>query len=290
MKSKFTLLVISLLLFNNIIAQQFHTNFLGKDFINYKNTFFKINPTSDKGYSYSFYSKIGDCEKSYNENVIYPVNNEIYRTNKDSLLNKVFLVENIFTKKGIVINDVNLLEEPVFLLKELNTNNYIYYKYDVSSEYYFPFLTSEIKYNTIALCEKIERVVDEFTNEISINSPFSEADFNSPVVLYKSIKNGKSVYYLSLDTYGSTLNVLEKGVSILFTDGTKFNKPLTSIDVDADGDGYKYSAFIPLTLLETKFFTTKQIKKFRLYIYDEEVSTTFSEKFKHYVKCVIEKK
>jgi hypothetical protein len=139
------------------------------------------------------------------------------------------------------------------------------------------------------LCNQIDRTVDEFTNEVQISTPYS-LNSGDDVMLLKYIKNGKTIYYLSLETNGSTLNYATKGVSIIFEDGTKFSKPTAAIDVDVADYGYKYSAFITLTLLEAQIFTKKRIKKFRLYIYDGVVSSQAAEKFTIYSKCVIDKK
>ncbi len=109
------------------------------------------------------------------------------------------------------------------------------------------------------------------------------------MIIYKHINKGKSVYYLSLRTYGSTVNVNETGVIILFTDGTKWTRQ-SKIDVDAESSGFEYSAFITLALTDLTTFSTKKIKKFRLYIYDEVVNSSDADKFKLFVKCVKETK
>jgi hypothetical protein len=138
-------------------------------------------------------------------------------------------------------------------------------------------------------CEKIVRKSDDFTNEIQINSPIIETGQIASMIIYKILESGDVMFFLSLQTYGNTLNVGETGVILLFDDGTKMNKPSEEIDVDAHAKGFKYSAFISLTETEVISLSTKKIKKFRLYIYDEAVNPDFADKFTHYVKCVLDK-
>lgn len=129
---------------------------------------------------------------------------------------------------------------------------------------------------------RLKREVDEITNEIKIKSPYS-----MNAVILKYIKEGNSTYYLSLNAKGYTVSVGEKGVTILFTDGSKFVKPNAEIDVEAENGYYNYSAFLRLNKSEIKLFEDKIIKKFRLYIYDSELELNDAEVFKSYVSCII---
>jgi len=139
------------------------------------------------------------------------------------------------------------------------------------------------------VCSRIERKVDEIEGEIQLNSPLINGSALSSLIIYKDIKNGKAVYYLSLKTRGSTVVVDGKGATILFTDGTKLKKE-EDIDVDSDESGFKYSAFITLTPADLVTFSTKKIKMFRLYIFDKIVSPEDSEEFTAYVSCIKKQK
>ena len=119
----------------------------------------------------------------------------------------------------------------------------------------------------------IEREKDDFTNEITIRT-----DVLKPISITKVINNNKAVYYLSLQTMGSTVNYNIKGVYLLFTDGKKWVKLNEDIDIDYD-DGFNYSTFIKLTPLELRLFQTKKVDKFKLYIYEQNVGLNDSEKF-----------
>lgn len=289
-KQIFVLTTLLVMTFSTLIAQTFKENFLGDDFMQYKGAYFKLKDNAISGFSHAFYDDLKYCQKSYDNNVIYPDTKYKFNTVKDSLVNRIFLVEDIIGKDGNTFSGGAYFDKPIFLLRDTTSNQAIYYLYDKQYEHNFPFLTSQITIDINALCSKIEKRTDDFTNEVTINNPIIEGRQISSMILYKTVKSGKVSYSLSLRTYGSTVNVGETGVIILFDDGTKISKPTVKIDVDTDEKGFEYSAYIPLTETEVKSLTTKKIKKFRLYIYDKEVSPGFAEKFTYYVKCVMEKK
>jgi hypothetical protein len=285
-----TALFFFLVIYGNMNAQQFEKNFLGDDYMFYQNAYFTINQENEIGFKYCFYETLEACQHSFGSNVLYACDIERVKTSKDSLVNKIFVVENIVNKRGEKLTGEATYEDPIFILKDTTSKRVIYFKFNKTTESYFPFLTTKTTYNPTILCEQNMREVDEFTNEININTPYPGLSESTSVILYKSIKTGKTVYYLALQTNGSTLNVSKQGVTVLFEDGTKFSKPTAELDVDAADDGYAYSAFIPITLSEVQIFTKKRIKKFRLYIYDGEITPQSAEKFTIWSKCVMESK
>jgi hypothetical protein len=288
MKKLLILAIIQILISLNLYSQTFKNTYLGVEYLGYKGVFFKLVDNPIFGLDFSFYNDLKYCQKQFDINVIYPSKNA-YTTSKDSLINRIFLVEDIIDKNGKSIIVQSLGEPPIFKLIDTLNKQIIYYKYNDKSSSSFPFLTTPIKINLDAICKNIERKVDDFTNEVKINSPLSENYKMCDMIIYKDIKNGKSVYTLSLTAYGSTANVGGKGVIILFEDGTKINKPTVEIDVEANSSNFEYSAYITLNLNDLKLLSTKKIDKYRLYIYDK-VNGSFAEKFQYYVKCVIDKK
>jgi len=286
MKKNYLLLLL-LFCFTQSYAQKFAANFLGEDFKRYKGKLFKINNQATS-FLHTFYERLEYLQSSYDNHVIYPEKEYKFNTTKDSLINRVFKVEDIVNKTGAPYTGETYLENPIFILADTLTKQKIYYKYDAKYEHSFPFLTSPISYNEVELCADIEKNVDEFTGETKWSTPMSNRFELSRTILYKYAKKGKVNYYLSLRTTGSTLNVNEAGVIILFTDGTRFSRNI-KIDVEADKDGYEYSAFIPLVAADLIAFSTKTIKKFRLYIYDESINNVEADKFKIYVKCLRKK-
>lgn len=286
----FTLSAFLIFKLGSLNAQTFMQNYLGGDFMMYKGVLFKLNESAISGFSHAFYSDLRYCQRMYDNNVIYPDTKYTFNTQKDSLLNKIFRVEDIIGKDGNPFLGNSYSEKPIFLLRDTTSKQSIYYIYDKEYEHNFPFLTTKITFDMNAICSNIEYQKDDFTSEITISNPVIEGGSVSPMILYKVIKGGKTAYYLSLQAYGTTINVGATGAIILFDNGTKMNKPTAKVDVEYDGTGYAYSTWIPLTEIEAKTLTTKKINKFRLYIYDEEVNPGFAEKFTVYVKCVLERK
>lgn len=266
----------------------FEHNFLGEEFTLYKGTLLKLIDNPISGFNHAFYADLKYCQSAYDNNVIYPDKKYNFVTVKDSLKNRVFLVEDIIDKTGKEWNETSnsyYFAKPIFVLKDTLNGQKIYYKYDKEYEHNFPFNTSKINYPADYFCSKIDKQIDDFTNEVKFSSPLMSGRQLSSMIIYKHINKGKTVYYLSLRTYGSTVNVNENGVIILFQDGTKWSRA-SKIDVEADSKGFEYSAFITLTPADLTTFTTKKIKKFRLYIYDEEVNSSDAEKFRLYTQCI----
>ncbi len=130
------------------------------------------------------------------------------------------------------------------------------------------------------LCAKIETEIDKFTGERNFTSPILD-----DVHFIKSIKSGRTVYYLSLSTIGSTPSY-GKGVYVLFNDGSKISKPLEENDVDVNsGRGFDITAFISLNPSDIKMLSEKVISDFRIYIYDQKVLE--GEKYRSYFKCMV---
>jgi hypothetical protein len=140
--------------------------------------------------------------------------------------------------------------------------------------------------DTISPCSMIERNIDESTNEVKLNSPRS----TTLGIILKYIKDEKQNYYLRLFAKGSIVEYDIKGVTIIFSDGSKILKPMVKIKFDFDSSigatGCRYSAFIPLTLLDLQKLSTTNISKIRLHIFDNEIDSIESEKFTQYVNCI----
>jgi hypothetical protein len=266
----------------------FRKNFIGEDFLKYKGAIFKLDTSViEPSLNYSFYSDFKYCYSALNSKVVYPCKDRYYTTCKDSLKNRQFLVKNIVTKYGVE-SKAGDIEDPIFVLEDNKTKQIIYYRYNRSHEYLFPFLTSEIYYNSDDYCDKVSVVKDDFTDKITISSPYYVSVENYPVVIFRFVKNGQSNYYLSLHSQGSTVNVDIRGVIVIFDDGTKWTNN-SEIDVDATENGFDYKAFIKLTPSDLSLFSTKRISKYRLYIYDTSLNYHKSSVIKIFINCVIDR-
>lgn len=137
-----------------------------------------------------------------------------------------------------------------------------------------------------SLCHKIERNVDDMTGKITLSSPSEEAI--PPLKLIKVILEKDTLYLFRLRTNGITLNTSEKGVIILFTDGTKMIKETKiSVDVGDEPNTWLYKANITASSEDLKTLATKTIKKFRLFIYDKDINEKEGNNFKEYVNCIL---
>ena len=290
MTKKLLLLFVLVTTFLKAQAQTtFQNNFLKEDFSFYKGVLIKLSDNPIQGFNNTFYSDLKYCQSAYDSNVIYPDTKYKFSTVKDSLMNRIFLVESIVDKTGKEWNETSktgYFDKPIFVLKDTITAQKIYYIYNQEYESNFPFLTSKIVFPADYFCAKIVKKKDDFTNELKFSSPLMNGRKISSMIIYKNVNNGKSVYYLSLETNGSTVNVNITGVIILFQDGTKWERPAEKIDVKTGSKGFTYSAFITLTPADLITFSTKKIKKFRLYIYDEDVYSSDADRFKLYTECI----
>lgn len=270
-------------------AQSFQPNFLGADYLRYKGVFLKVDPKAS-GLSHMFYKDLKDSSTPYSSAVLYPQVKYTFNTIGDSLANRVFVVENIVGEDGNAFEgNASLPDNPIFILKDTANNKTIYYRYDVKFEHRFPFITSKIQFDKKQLCSEIDRSVDDFTGAVTLSSPLSNGFKLTQLSIQKKVTKAVTRYYLSLRAYGSSAVVDGKGVIILFTDGSKLSKTV-DIDVEVDKDQYEYTAFIPVTQADLLVLSTKKIKKYRLYIFDEEVSASEADKFRLFTKCVMESK
>ena len=278
---------------NTKTTKNFKRIFLEDRVLEYKGTLLKIDTTNTGGFGFCFYNDLKYLQDDSNRNILYP-DNSLFKTDMNKLKNRTFLVQRVIDASGNEITaDKKILYTDKVILDLIDTLNkeVLFFKYNIKYHTAFPFLCNlnapELT-NSDIYKKKLSITNDEFTGEITTNNPYD----TKGAVIYKYSKkvNGKMTdnFYLSLDACGSTLNVAEKGVIILFDDGSKFEKPNAEIDVDYKGEycTYKYSCIIPLTKTELLTFSKKKIKKYRLYIYDEELSPEISEDFKQYCGAI----
>lgn len=290
---------ISCFLFLSIIqtsAQTLASSFLGEDFVLYNGAYLKVDTSAPALAFYeSFFLSLDDIKNSdFQKDVLYACkfeqkggSNWWRHTFKDSIANKTYLVEDIIDKNGLPFNHTSFLEKIIFKLTDSTTRQTIYFRYNKVHNYMFPFTSSGITFNKDYFCAKLERIVDDFTGETRINSPVITNRKISPVTISKIIDKDKvkTAYFLTLSTNGTTPVVDGTGATILFTDGTKLTKP-TKINVSVYGSSYAYNSTFQLTSADISLLATKEIKKFRLYIFDEEPKDNFGSKFILYTNCI----
>ena len=255
----------------------FQETWLDRDYMLYKKSFLKTkNKCNRFSLEKSFYFSVEDAINKLS--VAYE--KEPNKTDFEKIKNRVFFVDTILIVKDNYLGIET--RNPYFVLKDTLSNEILFYKYPVLEDD-FPFLCYNFKteYQKNDLLHKIEKEVDDFDNKTRYYS-----ELNQNAVIQKVIDGSNYAYYLRLKTIGSTLNVDGAGVWVMFDDGTKWHRP-DKIKVDAkEGDGWFYTCFVKLTDEDLLLFSSKKIKKYRLYIYDEDMDISFSNRFKLYVEIM----
>ena len=160
----------------------------------------------------------------------------------------------------------------------------IVYDYDPRFENSFAFeVIGGIVYPQEFYCKDIFFSVDKFSGEISYSTP------HGPIEFYKIIKGNSARTQISLKVYGNQLVLNTKCVYILLENGFRIEKPDVKVNVSAVkcAAGYMYSAFFDLNENDIKLLTANKITDYRLYIYDDVVST--GNKLMEYLKCIASK-
>lgn len=289
MKASFR--VICIFLLNSAYGQiSFEQLWFGQFAETYVGTYLKISNNSNLK-PQTFYQKFEDATAPTSTNVIFPIDN-MGNSCIDSLINITFVVQDVISKDGKKFSGIVSAENiPVFLLKDINSELIVYYKY-INSYYWlsdFPFLIGGCKPSSFSFM--INRKIDDFTSEIDFRSAQKIGGYNLPFVMIKTILKGKILYFLKLTTRASTISIGERGVIILFEDGTKITKPNVLVDYNSNASTrYDYFAFIPLTLAELAILKTKKVKKYRLFIYDDEFNAFEQNLLNYFAKSISELK
>jgi len=285
----------SLLLFTTLIllfsvdvlyAQEFKFIFLGDDYMPYKGTLLRLNQAKT-GFVYSFYKNLKDCNStSPNRKVLYPTKSEKYTTDRTKLENRIFLIEDIIDKDGVsyTVETTSRYKKPIFILKDIDNGEIIYYKYDNEdrNRESFPFDVANLNLPDNFWGKRIKRKVDEFTDDVLLSSP--------PIYLYEPqvFKMNETCFiYLQVPYFFEDLDMF--GVIVLFTDGTKWENKETPIKIeflDDDEGIVKYSAMVELTNEDLDIFSEKTIHKYRLYKHARSIKKNIAEEVKEYIKCM----
>ena len=112
--------------------------------------------------------------------------------------------------------------------------------------------------------EAMTKTYDEFDDRTTWRSPLLKN------ISFTKVKGSDGVFrtYVNIRAVGSTLNVGKKGLTVIFEDGSRFERPAAKIDAKAgSGSGWNYSAFVSVDEEDLNLFATKKVKAYKLYIY-----------------------
>jgi len=231
-------------------------------------------------------SNLNDTEYGYGDFYTKPDKKRHYGVKKKkdyrspySSLNKIEFIVNSATSNG---SRTWMLE-----LENTSTSELVYF------EYKKPYTRSKYSDSELSFYEipnamystQISSTKDRLEDKVTYSTPYGES-----ISFTKVVRGGEVVTYLKLETYGSTLNVLEKGATVLFTDGTQLKFPDIDIKTKAHTStslsGYDYSIFKSLTADEIEMFSTKTVEYFKLYIYDREIDEKDGKRYNAYMNLL----
>lgn len=265
----FTIVVIGL---NSSFGQTYGNFFFGYKYPNYRglNAKFDFNKGGVLLQSKVYKSKPEDTDDTTK-----------LVSNISKYKNHIFVIDSIYDFNDIQTNG----KEKLFRLVDKLTKEKLYYVYEYSERDSYCLMTEYGKGGFDSLYEsEISRSIDDFTGEIKIQNSML-----SPVgTILKYIKKGKSTYYLRFSVKSGGI-YRGKGVSVLFTDGTKWIRPNEEVEVTYS-DGFENKVFMTLTPTDLTVFGSKTIKKIRLFIHDINVEKSEGDKFKNLVSVVVGKK
>ena len=123
------------------------------------------------------------------------------------------------------------------------------------------------------LTAKVSESTDSFTG-ITTNS----TDILRSTILYLKT-DSVTEYILNLEVSGSTVIYDGVGAFIQFKDGSLWERENKAIKCTYS-NGFKYYAYIHLTLEEAKLFSEKEIEKIKLYVFEKTISESKAVQFK----------
>lgn len=122
---------------------------------------------------------------------------------------------------------------------------------------------------------------DKFSNKVTYRS-----NSVKNISFVKLVENKTTNVYMSISIIGSTVNVGEKGVYLLFDDGTKIIKKEVEINVESTSKGFEYSAFFKINKNDLSILKTKFLTDFKLFIYDDVLKSGDASDLREYAKCL----
>lgn len=127
-----------------------------------------------------------------------------------------------------------------------------------------------LSFNSVnAQCEKISEKKDKFENEVVYRYS------GQGVSLSKYVTNDTTrTTYLYLSLSSTYLTTPEKGVILLFADGSTFKMSNQKVDYDYSSNGnWSYTAFIKVSEELNEKLLNSELTAFKLYIFDSETKS-----------------
>lgn len=136
------------------------------------------------------------------------------------------------------------------------------------------------------VCEELNKEVDEFTGEITIQFDIYTED--NQVSFIKIINKKLTVYYLDIDIKETGIYT-GTGVYLILKNGKKISKPYEKVNYIYLGHNFYSRAFIRLTAQDISLLKLSGLSKFKLYISTGQI-TDKSDYLKDLFNCLLKAK
>jgi hypothetical protein len=128
---------------------------------------------------------------------------------------------------------------------------------------------------------------DKFSKSITTDTNIFPVGLGLRIIENKGQKDA----YMTVGVYGETLNVGEKGVSLLLANGELYELPEEEVDSQVnelnDKSDWIYTSFFRLTPELTEILYKQPIVAVKLYIYEDDLTALESLKFISDINCLI---
>lgn len=274
--------LIILFLTKSTFGQDFVFDFLRNDFERYLFSNFKLRP-NHTNLDYMFYDSLHHCKQLVSVNVAKPMTNIPYRSNPKYFLDRVFSVKRIFndTKTTTTAHTY-----PIFLLRDIDNGDTIYFKYNPEYGSRFPFLVNGVSNEEDEYCHLIEHKQLPVASIEYLHTPCRGSVDAAPVSLHKYLNGSKTDYTLSLRTYGTRPHPRVKGATVYLSDGSRITRKNATIKFKQTGNYYEYNTSIKLSPSDLKKLQQATISKHELYIYIKDVPQDFSHQLRMLANCI----
>ena len=175
---------------------------------------------------------------------------------------------------------------PIFQLRDSETSDTLYFKYNPNSMDRFPFMVNGVIGDEDEFCHLLEKKELPFSEGVYIRTPNRGTIETAPVSLHRTTDANGTHYNLHLRTYGTRPHSRVKGVKVYLKDGSRITRNNAGIRFTQTAYGYEYSASIKLNADELDLLLQSPIAKQQLYIYSFDVTEAFGHQLMMLSRCL----
>jgi hypothetical protein len=268
----------------SVTAQEFGFEFFRYDYEKYRFAALKLRPNHPH-LDYMLYDSLQHCQQLVNHHVAFPLKEKRYRTDPAQIERRVFVVDDIIDQSSIMSGG-SFLGYPIFQLRDSETSDTLYFKYNPNSMDRFPFMVNGVIGDEDEFCHLLEKKELPFSEGVYIRTPNRGTIETAPVSLHRTTDANGTHYNLHLRTYGTRPHSRVKGVKVYLKDGSRITRNNAGIRFTQTAYGYEYSASIKLNADELDLLLQSPIAKQQLYIYSFDVTEAFGHQLMMLSRCL----